>query len=222
MTNKKTEKANNWTNRDWYWLLGVLIGIIILLIASIFAKNLKVEMNFSIISSAVSMALALVAIFIALNQSRDNEELSSTLKTTMAIMNEKLNSVDEKVNKIDPDVLSRVLQQKIDDVIIDIKEGVNSDNGISPEEVEERYNKELNQLKYELNSVIDTINNPKSTSPIHIKYTAGNKVLHKKWGMGNIVSVRVFGDTTELDIDFGEEVGIKRLLAEFAPIVKVD
>ncbi len=221
MTKKKTEKANNWTNRDWYWLLGVLIGIIILLIASIFAKNLKVEMNFSIISSAVSIALALVAIFIALNQSRDNEELSSTLKTTMAIMNEKLNSVDEKVNKIDPDVLSRVLQQKIDDVIIDIKEGVNSDSEISPEEVEERYNQELNQLKYELDSVIDTINNPKSTSPLH-KYTAGDKVSHKKWGVGNIVSVRGFGDNTEIDVFFNEKVGIKRLLAKFAPIDKVE
>lgn len=67
-----------WRNRDWIWVVGLLICIIILLIATIFAKNKQVEINFSIIPSAVSIALALVAIFIALSQSKENQELSTS------------------------------------------------------------------------------------------------------------------------------------------------
>lgn len=97
------ELFKNWTNRDWIWLLGVLISVIILLIAGFYNSD-KVELNFSIISSAVSIALALVAISIALSQSKDNQELTSTLKETMAVMHEKLNNVGEKVNNVDEKV----------------------------------------------------------------------------------------------------------------------
>lgn len=92
----------NWTNRDWVWLLGILISLIILLIAGFYNSD-KIELNFSIISSAVSIVLAIVAISIALSQSKDNQELSSNLKETMAVMHEKLNNVGDKVNQLDSD-----------------------------------------------------------------------------------------------------------------------
>lgn len=53
-------------------------------------------------------------------------------------------------------------------------------------------------------------------------YTAGDKVTHIKWGTGTVVSVKGTGDDTELQIAFPAPVGIKRLLARFAPVTKVE
>ncbi|KMY32027.1 hypothetical protein ACZ11_07605 [Lysinibacillus xylanilyticus] len=216
---KKIKWKFEWRNQDWVWLMLILSAIIYFLLTFRLADNIQVVDLFSFISSSVSIALALVAILIALNQSRDNEQLSSTLKTTMAIMNEKLSSVDEKVNKIDPDVLSRVLQQKIDNVITDISRSVKADSGISPEEIEEKYLHELNQLKLDFDSVIENINNT-NTVPFLPLYNIGDEVIHKKWGRGTVTDVRGYGDSTEVDIRF-DEVGVKRLLAKFAPIMKM-
>lgn len=52
-------------------------------------------------------------------------------------------------------------------------------------------------------------------------YKASDKVSHGKWGVGTVVSVRGSGDDTELQIAFPAPVGLKRLLAKFAPITKV-
>lgn len=42
---------------------------------------------------------------------------------------------------------------------------------------------------------------------------------HAKWGIGTIVSIKGSGDDLELDIAFAG-MGIKKLLAKFAPITK--
>ncbi|ANB61198.1 DNA helicase PcrA [Anoxybacteroides amylolyticum] len=52
-------------------------------------------------------------------------------------------------------------------------------------------------------------------------WKVGDKVEHKKWGIGTIVSVRGEGDDLELDVAFPSPTGVKRLLAQFAPITKV-
>ena len=51
-------------------------------------------------------------------------------------------------------------------------------------------------------------------------WRAGDKAVHKKWGTGMVVSVKGSGEEVELDIAFPDPVGIKRLLAKFAPIEK--
>jgi DNA helicase-2/ATP-dependent DNA helicase PcrA len=53
------------------------------------------------------------------------------------------------------------------------------------------------------------------------EFSTGDKVVHKKWGTGTIVAVKGSGDDMELQIAFPAPVGIKRLLAQFAPIEKV-
>lgn len=53
-----------------------------------------------------------------------------------------------------------------------------------------------------------------------IGWNVGDKADHKKWGQGTVVQTRGEGDQLELDIAF-PAVGIKRLLAKFAPIEKV-
>ncbi|RAP73900.1 DNA helicase PcrA [Paenibacillus montanisoli] len=53
------------------------------------------------------------------------------------------------------------------------------------------------------------------------EFAAGDKVSHGKWGIGTIVSVRGTGNDKELQIAFPAPVGLKKLLASFAPITKV-
>lgn len=53
-----------------------------------------------------------------------------------------------------------------------------------------------------------------------IDWSVGDKAAHGKWGVGTVVSVKGEGDSKELDIAFPSPVGIKRLLAKFAPIQK--
>jgi len=54
------------------------------------------------------------------------------------------------------------------------------------------------------------------------EWRAGEKVVHQKWGEGLIVSVHGEGDDTELVVVFGDTVGMKRLMARFAPLQKLN
>ncbi len=49
-------------------------------------------------------------------------------------------------------------------------------------------------------------------------WKVGDKAEHGKWGIGTVVSVKGNGEGTELDIAFPSPIGVKRLLAKFAPI----
>ncbi len=53
-----------------------------------------------------------------------------------------------------------------------------------------------------------------------ISWQVGDKASHKTWGIGTVVSTKGEGDSLELDIAFPSPIGIKRLLAKFAPITK--
>jgi DNA helicase-2/ATP-dependent DNA helicase PcrA len=53
------------------------------------------------------------------------------------------------------------------------------------------------------------------------EWRVGDKVKHRKWETGTVVSIRGTGDSLELDIAFPQPVGLKRLLAKFAPVEKV-
>ncbi|WP_270182724.1 DNA helicase PcrA [Alkalihalobacillus sp. CinArs1] len=59
-----------------------------------------------------------------------------------------------------------------------------------------------------------------STGGEALAWKVGDQASHRKWGVGTVVSVKGEGDSTELDIAFPAPVGIKRLLAKFAPIEK--
>lgn len=62
--------------------------------------------------------------------------------------------------------------------------------------------------------------NLQSTGGEGIDWRVGDKAEHGKWGIGTVVSVKGEGEGKELDIAFPSPVGIKRLLAKFAPIKK--
>lgn len=48
----------------------------------------------------------------------------------------------------------------------------------------------------------------------------GDKISHHKWGRGIVVNVKGKGDATEIDVTF-PSVGVRRLLAKFAPIERL-
>jgi DNA helicase II / ATP-dependent DNA helicase PcrA len=56
---------------------------------------------------------------------------------------------------------------------------------------------------------------------LSVEYNAGDKVEHRKWGVGTIVDASGSGEDLELTIAFPAPIGIKRLAARFAPVKKV-
>ncbi|RUS43107.1 DNA helicase PcrA [Cohnella sp. AR92] len=54
-----------------------------------------------------------------------------------------------------------------------------------------------------------------------LSVSAGDKVQHAKWGVGTVVAVKGTGNDTELTIAFNAPIGVKRLLAAFAPVTKI-
>jgi DNA helicase-2/ATP-dependent DNA helicase PcrA len=54
-----------------------------------------------------------------------------------------------------------------------------------------------------------------------LEWKAGDKAQHGKWGIGTVVSMKGSGQDLELTIAFPNPVGIKKLLAKFAPIEKI-
>lgn len=54
-----------------------------------------------------------------------------------------------------------------------------------------------------------------------LDWRVGDKLEHKKWGLGTVVSIKGEGKDLELTIAFDHPIGLKRVLAELAPISKV-
>lgn len=65
------------------------------------------------------------------------------------------------------------------------------------------------------------VTRPQTSAAAGLEWRVGDKAAHKKWGTGTVVAVKGNGDSTELDIAFPSPTGIKRLLAQFAPIEKI-
>lgn len=67
---------------------------------------------------------------------------------------------------------------------------------------------------------VTTVSSKTATGGENNSWKAGDKVKHKKWGVGTVV--RVNGTATDLELDVAfQGQGVKRLLAAFAPIEKV-
>jgi len=49
----------------------------------------------------------------------------------------------------------------------------------------------------------------------------GDRVTHDAFGLGRVVAVRGQAESAEAEVDFGSDVGSKRLLLRYAPVVKV-
>jgi DNA helicase-2/ATP-dependent DNA helicase PcrA len=49
----------------------------------------------------------------------------------------------------------------------------------------------------------------------------GDRVNHDAFGLGRVVAVRGVAESTEAEVDFGGDVGTKRLLLRYAPLAKL-
>jgi len=56
---------------------------------------------------------------------------------------------------------------------------------------------------------------------IYQQYNAGDIILHKMWGKGEVLKVKNLNNEIELDVVF-DSVGLKNLLVSFVPIKKID
>lgn len=57
---------------------------------------------------------------------------------------------------------------------------------------------------------------------LSVEYLPGDKVEHRKWGLGTIAEADSSGTDLELVIDFAPPIGRRKLVARFAPIQKVE
>ncbi|MFD3259743.1 PIN-like domain-containing protein [Paenibacillus lentus] len=55
-----------------------------------------------------------------------------------------------------------------------------------------------------------------------VNYSIGEQVAHSKWGIGVIVNVLKWKGEQEIHVSFPAPFGVKRLLARYAPITKVE
>jgi len=62
---------------------------------------------------------------------------------------------------------------------------------------------------------------PTGSGAEKIGWNVGDKANHRKWGVGTVVSLKGEGDSLELTIAFPAPIGIKKLLAAYAPVEKV-
>mgnify|MGYP000089338753 FL=1 len=65
-----------------------------------------------------------------------------------------------------------------------------------------------------------TVSSRQTTTAAGNQWQVGEKVNHKKWGVGTIVRTTGAAQDLELDVAFPQQ-GVKRLLAAFAPIEKL-
>ncbi len=64
----------------------------------------------------------------------------------------------------------------------------------------------------------------RSTAPVAREVPvlqAGQRVSHDAFGLGTVVSVTGAGDRAQAEVDFGPELGVKRLLLRYAPIERL-
>lgn len=161
-------KNKKWRSRDWLWLVGILISLIVLILTVRLGDNLEVINLFSFISSSVSIALALVAIFIALKQESENNRVTSQMTNTLTKIELKVNSMDGKIDDLDPNVVTKPFQQKL---IKEIEEIVNNqqeeENDKKIKEIVTAVNKNFNEINKDLQFYYD---HDKPKNLIDIRY----------------------------------------------------
>ena len=99
---------------------------------------------------------------------------------------------------------------------------------IPPEYIEEEFDNAIKKVtvavEQKANTFKDVIYNPiKVQEPLsaEIDFKPGDRVMHKKFGEGTIISVQQFGRDAKLEIQF-DSVGRKQLMAVFAKLQKIN
>lgn len=83
----------------------------------------------------------------------------------------------------------------------------------------ERYDRAVATTYQQPAETTQAVSQTGSSGADKLTWKVGDKAIHKKWGTGVVVQATGEGDGLQLDIAF-KDIGIKRLLASFAPIEK--
>ena len=115
-----------WTERDWKWIVVILLGIIITLLTVKLGNNKELISYFSFGTSITTISLALVTIGITLIQNTSFQELYSKMSKSLAKVDEKIHNVDDKISEIDLEKMTETLRQSFkefgDEIVHSIEE----------------------------------------------------------------------------------------------------
>lgn len=89
----------SWSDKDWKWLVCILIGGIIVILSHWFVgmENDNVLNYISFMATGVSTVLAIVAIGISISQNENSSHLNVRMNSTIERMDEKLNGVKDSI-----------------------------------------------------------------------------------------------------------------------------
>ncbi|KAB2396777.1 hypothetical protein [Bacillus cereus] len=172
------EEKRDWTDKDWKWLMGILVGIIILILSLWFADYKGIEANFSIMSSAVSIALGLVAIYIALKQDSDSQRLNQQMQDILRTMESKIDKVDQKVNKLDDFDVEKTLTENLNPVIEKIVQTVEQKNkNISKQDIQQVFEEAVPYVAKNMSEQLNSDISDSYKKKLSHKSSAKKKIL---------------------------------------------
>lgn len=163
----------SWTNRDWKWFTSILVGIILLSFSILLSDANQLIQIFSFLSSGVSIALAFVAIYVSSNQNRESQSLFLSMNETLARLDEKIQSVNDKVDKIDVTPLIQNAKDEISEILSEFENKNDTDN----KDVIGKINKKMDELKNEMNSKLHTEISSNKDKNSKILYSFKNHIL---------------------------------------------
>lgn len=141
----KGELDMEWRNRDWFWVTGIMIAVIIFILAFRLSDNLTFMSVFSFLASGVSIALAFVAMYTSFKQNSDNQTLTTQMSETLARMDEKMNSMGQRVSEFGSvEEVKKILEARLNIATESFEETLSEEDGnITKSEVMEIWNNEM-------------------------------------------------------------------------------
>lgn len=134
-----------WRNRDWFWLTGIMIAIIIFILAFRLSDNSTFMNVFAFLASGVSIALAFVAMYTSFKQNSDNQTLTTQMSETLARMDEKMNSMGQRVSEFGSvEEIKKIIEARLNIATESFEETLSEeDENITKAEVMEMWNNEM-------------------------------------------------------------------------------
>ncbi|CAJ1315046.1 hypothetical protein [Paenibacillus nuruki] len=91
-----------WTYRDMVWSVIILFFLIILILSLRISTDQNVTNILSIGGSLISIILGIVAILVSIIQNNSSARLDGHVSTTLALINQRLESIDSQINEMKP------------------------------------------------------------------------------------------------------------------------
>lgn len=152
------------TNRDFYWIIGILIGIVILVCSIRLSHNANIINIFSFMANGISIALAFLAIGMSIRQELSSNLLNSETRGILISINERIIALDSKVSTIPPENISELtsssfkkLEDKVNEIINEkVKEGYDPrEKAAIKEAVSEEVNKANKETTKQIGNYIN-------------------------------------------------------------------